>query len=408
MSDFQTLYLTKIQPILDRLEAQRSGVFYAAVVSRILLFVALTIFFSLFYGFLKIFEGNAPGQDLFAYFKWFFYLVSGIILVAILQNAIKAFLILIKPELKPDIRLIYFSAFLLTIMVFFLASAIGKFYLGDNFGFFTFIKWTGAIFGIIFLALTASSLSKKEIQFAQQIKAEILPLMATFVQKSTKYDSKKYVLQTFFEQSKLFNITNIWKYEGSNLISGSYESVNFEFSQLFVQEREERNSGGKTDVRINDLFKGIFYHANFNKKFKGKTLIKPDISRKIFGELFGEMLNASLGFDNTHLVQLEDVEFEKEFAVYSTDQIEARYILTPSFMERLLKLRREIGQDIYISFSENKIFLTLPSSMDLLSPMVLKKINEQDCIEPIFNLIKLLLEMAGELHLNVKIWDIEG
>ena len=45
-------------------------------------------------------------------------------------------------------------------------------------------------------------------------------------------------------------------------------------------------------------------------------------------------------------MKLENPDFEKTFDVYSTDQIEARYLLSPSMMERLLALEMCIRDSI--------------------------------------------------------------
>ena len=39
-------------------------------------------------------------------------------------------------------------------------------------------------------------------------------------------------------------------------------------------------------------------------------------------------------------IRLEDPEFQKQFEVYCDDQITARYVLTPAFMQRLKKTER--------------------------------------------------------------------
>src|SRR5699024_702760 len=47
-----------------------------------------------------------------------------------------------------------------------------------------------------------------------------------------------------------------------------------------------------------------------------------------------------------HDVELEDIEFMDKFTVKTTDQILARYILTPNFMHRLLDFsNRDHGMD---------------------------------------------------------------
>lgn len=50
------------------------------------------------------------------------------------------------------------------------------------------------------------------------------------------------------------------------------------------------------------------------------------------------MQNINVG--RPDVVRLEDPEFEKIFVVYSSDEVEARYILSTSFMERLVEFRK--------------------------------------------------------------------
>ena len=80
----------------------------------------------------------------------------------------------------------------------------------------------------------------------------------------------------------------------------------------------------------------MFQIAGFQKDFQGHTTV-------LRNSLF------KLSFSGSR-VKLENPDFEKTFDVYSTDQIEARYLLSPSMMERLLALDREFNKNITISF----------------------------------------------------------
>ena len=69
------------------------------------------------------------------------------------------------------------------------------------------------------------------------------------------------------------------------------------------------------------------------------TLLYPDTAEKMFGK-FGQSLqslNGKMAHGGRDVVKLEDPEFEKEFVVYAHDQVEARYVLSPSLMRRLLE-----------------------------------------------------------------------
>ena len=70
--------------------------------------------------------------------------------------------------------------------------------------------------------------------------------------------------------------------------------------------------------------------ADFNKNFQGRTIILPDFAQNAFGDFIGSWLQ-SKNQAREELVKMDNPDFEKEFVVYSNDQIEARYILSTRF-----------------------------------------------------------------------------
>ena len=69
---------------------------------------------------------------------------------------------------------------------------------------------------------------------------------------------------------------------------------------------------------------------------------------------------------DTKKVDLEDVKFAKLYNVETTDQVEARYILTTAFMDRINNLRRIFNsKDIRIFFENNKMTIAIRTIKDL-------------------------------------------
>lgn len=96
---------------------------------------------------------------------------------------------------------------------------------------------------------------------------------------------------------------------------------------------------------------------NMNKKFKGTTVMKPH--SKIFRFLVLPRL---------HKTVLEDVKFEKKFFVYTDDDVEARYLITPSFMERLNNIKVAFKtKKVFATFCQDKFFIELYTNKDLFS-----------------------------------------
>ena len=59
---------------------------------------------------------------------------------------------------------------------------------------------------------------------------------------------------------------------------------------------------------------------------------------------------------NLHRTVLEDVDFEKKFEVFTNDDVEARYLITPSLMERLKSMQVAFKTDkISAAFYKNKL-----------------------------------------------------
>lgn len=124
-------------------------------------------------------------------------------------------------------------------------------------------------------------------------------------------------------------------------IQGIYNDLKIRIVELNLSHEEGSGKNRHTVVDFNGLMLEVNIHKDLGASH---TIIKSD-----------SMFNAK-----KHMwlekVALEDVEFERAFEVYSNDQIKSRYILTPSFMSRLLEFRCTKGNTIEAVFSDNKAY----------------------------------------------------
>ena len=90
------------------------------------------------------------------------------------------------------------------------------------------------------------------------------------------------------------------------------------------------DSKGNPKTTYSTIFQGVFMIADFNKKLKYYTKVIESS-----GDFFAKI------FYNRTKVELENPVFEKIFNTYSKNQIEARYILSPAMMERILEFRKQ-------------------------------------------------------------------
>lgn len=69
---------------------------------------------------------------------------------------------------------------------------------------------------------------------------------------------------------------------------------------------------------------------------------------------------------NLSRVVLENNNFNKKFSVYSSDQVEARYLVTPSFMEKLYNINTAFGaKNINCSFFDDNLMIAIETDRDL-------------------------------------------
>lgn len=148
------------------------------------------------------------------------------------------------------------------------------------------------------------------------------------------------------------------------------------------------------------VFNGMLIRLNMNKNFLYKTIIKKDS-----GLILNWINDKTNSFKNLENVQLEDPIFEKQFEVYSENQVEARYLLTTSFMERLLKLTELFKtSDIQCSFYNNTLLLMIPCQEDRFEPKsIFYPVDFQEDMKSIISEMNIIFEMIEILKLNQKI-----
>jgi hypothetical protein len=227
-------------------------------------------------------------------------------------------------------------------------------------------------------------------------KEEIIKGMVNFIDPSLTYNSTAFISQHEFSNSKIF-IRKIDRYKGDDLVVGNIGKTEVRFSELNALYETKDKEGTK----YVSLFKGIFFIADFNKDFVGETIVLPDTAEKLFGKL-GTMFQ-KMNVSRPDLVKLENPDFEKAFVVYGTDQVEARYILTPALMERILDFQKKSGK-IHLSFLHSKVYIAISLNKNLFEPPLFRSMLNYKLVEDYFKYLKLAVNIVEDLDLNTRIW----
>ena len=237
------------------------------------------------------------------------------------------------------------------------------------------------------------SFQNRKEEFTAGFKERVISPLIKFIDPGLEYQPDQCISEKDYEKSGLY-LTSYDRFKGDDYIEGT-RGKTFCFSEIHTQHqvREGKSSRAKT------IFKGLFFIADFNKNFSGRTYVwnedHPQVN--LFSNLFSSFTN---GLEK---VKLESIDFENRFIVYSTDQVEARYILTPSFMERLMKLEEIMGSGLSFSFVNTNIYAAVPLNKNLFEPSIFSP-NDYGIIKDYYNTVQTVFTIIDELQLNQRLW----
>ena len=276
-------------------------------------------------------------------------------------------LIALAVEKSQEIALVVFAAFLIAVVIY-LAVRLGGF------------------------GSTYRNLYKNEV--FRRVTEAIAPGMT--------YQPHQCVAQSFFEECGLHS-SRIDRYSGEDFFSGSVGRTGVLFSELHVERKEtSRDSKGNTSTRWVTVFRGLFVVMDFHKDFRGETMVVTDVAESMFGWLGRKLQNIS-----GDLVRLENPAFEKAFKVRSTDQVEARYLLTPAMQERLLELRETWGHEIQFCLRRSLLFISIPRSDSWFETGNREASSHRSVVQLFTSQLLAVLHMVRVLNLNTRIWTKE-
>ena len=245
---------------------------------------------------------------------------------------------------------------------------------------------------------------KHKSRYRQSFKSNVVAEIVKLYNPEWQYHFDSCINQADYEKSGLFR-QHVDRYSGDDLVVGQIEKTDFQFSELHTQYKQVTyGSKGQRREHWVTIFRGLFMHADFNKNFSGTTSVLPDTAEKLFGA-FGQSLQKLS--NRGDLVKLENQEFEKRFVVYSSDQVEARYILTPSIMESMVNLSVHFGNSVYFSFVGSRVYFARSFSNGLFEPRLFRSgVNFND-VKEMFELFGMISVLVQELNLNTRIWTKE-
>jgi len=258
------------------------------------------------------------------------------------------------------------------------------------------IGFVSVVPGAIILFRISDSIKTYKHRFKQ----EVIGTALGSIHQNLVFDPENGISESEFINSQLFT-TQPDRYHSEDLIAGKDEKTTFYFAEVHAEYKTETQTKNGKQVNWHDILKGIIFSADFNKNFNGVTVIRP----KDFGSSIGAWFSKNIfSLGDKDIVQLENDYFNKNFVTYSTDQIEARYVLTPAMMDKISELNERSAYCVSLSFINSSVYIAFPLDNNYFEPPVFKTLLKADLLEEDMNILSFMLMIIKELDLNTRIW----
>lgn len=225
--------------------------------------------------------------------------------------------------------------------------------------------------------------------YADALREDVVPDLLKFFKFNLEYDPDEFINEKAFEISGLFAGYDSAAYIGSDYMEGYIGDTNIRLSQLRTI----------TPFLGRVIFNGLFLIADFNKNFDYELVI---LSRESLNA--EDKLTYGFHFEDFRPVLLENPEFSRHFKVFGQEQVEARYILSPNLMQRMIDLREKLGTPVQFSFARSFIFIAINIKGDIFKLPLSRPTTYIDILLW-HDYLKTVFGIVDELNLNKRIWS---
>ncbi len=229
---------------------------------------------------------------------------------------------------------------------------------------------------------------------AQNFRAKFKPLVVSsllnFIDPRLKYYHNEYISKDTFLRSKIFPMTKPDIYKGEDYIMGEIGEIYFEMCELEVHHTSIVKG------KLEQWFKGIFFHANFNTKFEGRIVMIPREEWQRFIPVMKEFTKYG-GFE---LTNTGNAAFDEEFLVYLDKDVHYKEILTPELLDTINGYHENSGKQVLASFYNSHLYLAIQEPYELLEGHLFHTNMDFDMIENYYQELSLFTKIVEDFDIT--------
>lgn len=167
--------------------------------------------------------------------------------------------------------------------------------------------------------------------------------------------------------------------------------------QLYEAHLTSQEGTGK-NRRTVTKFRGSIVTIGFARRFHGVTLVEREKSRKNWFGMGSDKTELTFGDVILQRCDMVDPKFEDQFTVWSNDPVEARFLVHPEYIERLVAVEQAYaGQNIRALFDGGSLVLALETG-DLFESGSIEASDDRALLERTINQFGTLADLAAQLN----------
>ncbi|MCU0345758.1 MAG: DUF3137 domain-containing protein [Saprospiraceae bacterium] len=228
-------------------------------------------------------------------------------------------------------------------------------------------------------------------RFTDDFKPKVVRLVLDFIDDGPlfgdlKYDAKRKMPIEKFMRSQLF-VTRPAVYEGEDFIEGRIGDVEFEMSELKVEEYS------RVRQRLDSVFRGVFLRAKFKYPLKGSVLVVPRARLPYLSETVKMAVrNGGQPLDGF----IKNQKFKEKYVIYGARNTKVTDLLTEELMSFILGYRKGKGE-LCMSISAENCYVAIWTDHDILEPKILQSNVSFELVREFFDDIYAALYVVTAL-----------
>ncbi len=263
-----------------------------------------------------------------------------------------------------------------------------------SFSAFSFNFAAGMILLIVSIVLYAFLYSRFHKRYTARYKE-----LAVKAALENEYDELVYKPEKGFDEEYIRSLNCIElgsEYHSEDWFSGKHDGVPFESADLYIADTTT-DSDGNSNTTV--YFHGSWTVFDFNKRFKYNLLVRQ--KGFSYAKTGGGWFSHDVPMKK---IRMESAAFNYAFAIYGVDEHEAFYILTPSVMDAMLKLKERAKGKLMFFFVENKLHVALCDNNNDFEPPVFRRLTKEYILSDVVSEARDAASFAEMLRLEKKIW----